>query len=883
MINKTNLSAEQDMAANPNENVWVQANAGTGKTSVLVQRLLRILFRSFNNNSINSGVLCLTYTNAGASEMRNRILNKFRDWAISSDTELTELLNGIRTGQKKPDDLSQARNIFYHYIDNPDVLKIKTIHSFCEEILHRFPLEAGVSPAWKLISDTNQKILLRDNFHNLINYSKQPAINEAFAHIVGRISETKFDELLRILTDQYKQFFQVNNISEYRQQFIDNIKYFLNITNVKNTEIPKENLMQLLEMAESEQNQSKTPKKYITNIINLTKQYIDNTINFEEYKNAYLIKNGTKNTNVSKKDFLVPEQDRVYNINQQNQNEQIFNDTVALFDLSAAFAENYKKLKYNRNLLDFDDLILYTKQLFSSPDAMGWVLSQLDLQIGHILVDEAQDTSPQQWDIMKMLSGDFFTTGNKSENNRSLFVVGDTKQSIYGFQGADPNVFAHSRQEIAENIQENYRTIQEIPLTQSFRSANAILKTVDMFFGDNKIHELSGFINNKHTCFRTNANGLVELNKFASSKEDVQDSENKLSADMARKTYIKNISDKIENLVKTDGYSEKDIMILVQRRNPFVSPIIRELKSRNINVAGSDRIVLPEYPAIRDFLNLTRFCLNNSDDYSLCCALKSPFYRLKEADIYKICKLRTETKNTDKTATVFNVLKYIYPEIYNEISEILEKSKILAPYSFFMYLLTTHNYRTKMIAALGNQIIDPLEEFLTICLSYERTQPGNLHHFIKWFITSGSEIKRDMDSNAGLRIVTIHGSKGLESPIVFLIDTIRTPIDKPEKIIKIRPQNTNHNEFKNFWLWLPEKSNSERAQVATDESLAGQIAEYYRLLYVAMTRARDRLYIYGFGTTKNPPEIAWHTKLTEILSENADTIKEDDMIRVYNE
>jgi ATP-dependent helicase/nuclease subunit A len=191
-----------------------------------------------------------------------------------------------------------------------------------------------------------------------------------------------------------------------------------------------------------------------------------------------------------------------------------------LFDLSVAFAQNYKALKLERNLMDFDDLILYTRKLFGKPDVMGWVLSQLDTQISHILVDEAQDTSPEQWDILKMLTGDFFINGETAGKNRSLFVVGDTKQSIYGFQGADPKAFAESRETISENIKQNLRSINEIPLTQSFRSANAILKTIDKFFSDEQIHNLTGFINNEHKCFRNDINGLVEIHPIVSSKDE---------------------------------------------------------------------------------------------------------------------------------------------------------------------------------------------------------------------------------------------------------------------------------------------------------------------------------------------------------------------------
>ena len=358
----------------------------------------------------------------------------------------------------------------------------------------------------------------------------------------------------------------------------------------------------------------------------------------------------------------------------------------------------------------------------------------------------------------------------------------------------------------------------------------------------------------------------------------------KKSTAVARKEYLCNIADKIQTLIHDDKFSPNDIMILVQRRNPFAGPLVKELKSRGIDVAGNDRIILPEFPAIRDMLNLVRFCIDNTDDYSLCCTLKSPFYSLNEQNIFNICKIKNNAnKNSEKTISVFEVLKEKEPKIYNDLCEIITMSKTLEPYSFFTQVLNKNNHRKKMIAALGTQIIDPLEEFLTICLAYERTQPGTLRHFIKWFITGGSEIKRDMDTSSGVRIVTVHGSKGLEAPVVFLIDTITTPKDKSEKVFVIESdsKDINTNKF-NTWLWTPQKSNSENVSSVAELSTNKKIAEYYRLLYVAMTRARDRLYIYGFTTNKNPAEISWHTQLTNILSNYAGAKINDEAIRIEN-
>ena len=862
------FSNAQNIASNPSENIWVQANAGTGKTTVLVRRLLRILFRNGEfNNDIAPGILCLTYTNAAAGEMRNRILEQLRQWAMADDTALTELLDGItENNPATKQDLAYARRVFFMYIDNPEVLKIKTIHSFCEEILHRFPLEAGISPSWSLVSGTAQTVLLQDSFDSMIKQSFSGVSNmqntlNAFYRIIDIKSEHFLDELRELLLSRYRSFFQVEDVNQYRKYFIETTKKLLNIDDAIDASVKPDYLIDIVKKAEDIQKTSKKPAQYIQNIIDLTKQYIDNTVNFEKYKSAYLTNDNTIIKNVLKNDFLVEEANRVYKVQQNTLNTTIFNDTIALFDLAMDFANTYRKIKQERNLLDFEDLILYTQKLFSKPDVMGWVLSQLDISLSHILVDEAQDTSPQQWNILRSLAGDFFTDGD-TKNNRSLFVVGDTKQSIYGFQNADPYAFAASRDAIAEQIQQNYRTIHEVALDQSFRSVKPILDTVDCFFGCPEILQKTGFYNNTHKCFRINDKGFVEIHDtFKCDKTGID--KNKL--------YVNTIADKIEDLVKA-GRDPKDIMVLVQKRGAYVDLLSNALKKRGIDIAGNDRIKLPEFSAIKDMLYLTRFCLDNSDDYSLCCLLKSPIYQLKERDIFDLCKI----KNNAKTLTIFDVLKDKRTDIYEDLIDIIDKSKNLAPYSFFTYVFNKNDTRKKFISTLGKQVIDPIEEFLTMCMAYERTQPGTLRHFIKWFITGDSEIKRDMDASQGVRIMTVHGSKGLASPVVFLIDTLTFP--KPEMILNA---NYLHNN-KPYDVWLWKTTTSETLQPIIDKNKADQIAEYYRLLYVAMTRTRDELYIYGCDMDR-APDMVWHKQLWDVFGNKKELFVNEDTLRITND
>ena len=866
MKQKEEFSDAQLAASNPSENIWVQANAGTGKTKVLVLRLLRILFRdALYNKNDTSGVLCLTYTNAAAGEMRDRILKELHEWATANDKKLSELLESVVENSVPTEkDLALARKIFYTYIDNPDMLKIKTIHGFCEEILHRFPLEAGISPTWSLVSGSAQTVLLDAAFNRMIKNSGNTLSNtlDAFNQIIKLKSEYFLNDLRELLIGHYRAFFLVKDVNKYREYFINTIQSILDVTYPIDLSLNYEHLSSIIEYAKQIEKESKKPAQYVLNIINITQQYIDKTVDFEKYKDLYLTKQNSVDKKFFKDDIFSVEANRVYNIQQHLLNEKIFQNTVALFDLAMDFANTYKTIKQEHSVLDFEDLILYTQKLFEKPDVMGWVLSQLDVSLSHILVDEAQDTSPQQWNILRNLSGDFFTDGD-TKNNRSIFVVGDTKQSIYGFQNADPRAFAASRQAIAEQIKHNYRTIKEVSLDQSFRSTKPILDTVDCFFDCPDVVNATGFYNNKHKCHRIDVPGIVEIHDTFKCDE---------TGTTKNKLYVNMLADKIEYLLKTKDISPKDIMVLVQKRGAFVDLLSTALKKRGIDIAGNDRIKLPEFSAIKDMLYLTRFCIDTVDDYSLCCVLKSPIYRLKERNIFELCR----AKNIDKNLTVFDVLHDLYPDIYKDLSDIIDQSKKLAPYSFFTYVLNKNNNREKIISALGKHVIDPLEEFMTMCLAYERTQSGTLYHFLKWFITGDSEIKRDMDASTGVRIMTVHGSKGLDSKIVFLIDTLTFP--KPNQILNI---NHLHNN-KNYDLWLWKTGNSAILESIVDKSTQDEIAEYYRLLYVAMTRAKDELYIYGCEMDR-APEMVWHKQLWNVFCSAKELFVDKNTIRITND
>ncbi len=878
MDKKIVFSPSQDNAADPQKNVWVQANAGTGKTSVLTKRLLRILFRT--SDVTKSGILCLTYTKIAVAEMRNRILKELKNWILKSDEELMELLDDVAINKPVTlDDVAHARKIFFTYIDNPDILKIKTIHSFCEEILHRFPVEAHISPTWQVVTGADEKALLWDCFVEMMSDASDARTEAAFSHIMGCMSEYSLNNLSGLISQHNKDFYNVSDFEQYREYFIGEVKKYLEISEPVSDEIPVADLQNIIATLDAKINAPKVTKKVLeenTKWKQRIQDYINGNVDFEEYRGNFMQKNNGAAKNI-KLDILLPEQDRVCKLYKYQEHKTVLDDTIALFDLSAAFAKKYRDVKASKNLLDFNDLIINTYKLLSNRETMGWVLSQMDVSISHILVDEAQDTGGLQWDILRMLTEDFFDEGDTTDLPRSLFVVGDIKQSIFRFQGAEPTAFIHSRDEIAAQIKNAKRAINNITLDENHRSLPSVLYAVDKFFDDADVQEFSGFENQRHYAGREKKDGLgcVELHKMIA-----RGITGETTAD-----FIKTISEKIKSILDTGKYAPKDIMVLLQRRDPFADLLITRLKKMGIAVVGSDKITLPQFPAIRDLLNLIRFCLDNADDYSLCCVLKSPLYRFSERKIYDLCKLKNKINDENKKlskpkTTVFQILQNFDNATYSDLLQVLDWGKKLAPYSFFSAVLQNNNNRQKMIAALGEQIIDPLEEFMTICLSYERTQSGTLKEFLKWFVTGGSEVKRDMEAATGVRILTVHSSKGLETPVVFLIDTHR--IYMSENILPLPIKK--HPTYATPYLWS-RNSNAHTDVLDFARSTFDFVKkqEYFRLLYVAMTRARNELYIYGYNPDKNPNQKSWHYNLWRVFSQLCNAPDDQEYIRIEHD
>jgi ATP-dependent helicase/nuclease subunit A len=527
-----------------------------------------------------------------------------------------------------------------------------------------------------------------------------------------------------------------------------------------------------------------------------------------------------------------------------------------------AMRDDYQAAKRLRGVLDYDDLIIKTRDLLHEPGAAAWVLYKLDGGIDHVLIDEAQDTSPEQWEIVRKLTEEFFAgQGREHEQIRTIFAVGDEKQSIFSFQGADPSQFDINRRHFAQAISGADQKLHEVPLITSRRSAPEILTFVDRVFESEAARAgltVSGSTI-VHRAHRETAKGGIEFWPALVPEEEEEvdyyapvDTVQKespvarLAALMANK-----IAEWLKTKVRLPGHEHpiapRDIMILLPRREPFGSEVIRQLKLRRIPVAGADRVRLTEQIAAMDLIALGRFVLQREDDLNLAALLRSPLCGLSEEELFRLAHDR---KSDLWSAIVARQAEFA--AAHGFLSAMLERADYAPPFEFYSHALTALGGKEKLLARLGLESADAIEEFLSLTLTHERAHSPSLEGFLDWLERGAIEIKRDMEHGRDeVRVMTVHGAKGLEADIVILPDTTALP-EPPSR----KGQLLYHGNSVLFPLAdadAPEIVKQAKAR-AEEETLN----EHRRLLYVALTRARDRLYVCGFESKKGVRDGSWY-------------------------
>lgn len=876
-------SAQQRMASDPKVSVWVEASAGTGKTKVLSDRVLRLLLSGVNPSKI----LCLTYTKAAAVEMSTRIADKLSKWAVISDDELkSELSKLLGEDELSKEIIEQARRLFALLLDAPGGMKIQTIHSFCQEILKRFPLEAKISPYFEVMDDRTAKEALDDIKQKLLQKIEQypdGKTAQALAYITTKVSEFSFPSIMNALTEKRSQITRLLTGLGGVEGLIAQVAKRLGLSvgtkpeQIVSEYFDKMNIEAVLALAEAMSFGSATDQQKA----NVLRQSVKNR-DYEKYNSIFLTTEGYPRKTIATKTVVASlnecaqealgEAERLVALNEKIAAANLLASTTAVLYLAEDLLKAYNTFKKLNSKMDYEDLIVQTKELLENPGVAEWVLYKLDGGIDNILIDEAQDTSPDQWAIVEAITNEFFCSKNDNERTRTVFVVGDRKQSIYSFQGADQKEFEKMRLHFLSKKNEGTE-FKEINLEVSFRSTAAILDAVNCIFAD-EISKQGVAPKGQtvwHTPSRIGEAGKVEIWPLVEAEKGenpdvwlppvervaVESTSSKLAKMIAEKIK-KKVSEKEFLISQNRPLKYRDFMILVQRRNSFVDELVRACKNVGVEIAGADKINLLEQIAIQDLLALGKFVLLPDDDLTLAEVLKSPLFGLDDDDLLMLCYGRGKQSLWQRIKANNN-----YVHVVDRLKTLLMLADGMRPFEFYQVVLSQFRGREKFIARLGHEAEDGLDEFVNLTLAFEREHIPSLQMFIDWIVKDEVQIKRELEQSDvdAVRIMTVHGSKGLQAPIVILPDTVRVKDIKNEAGLLMGKDIL-------FYPFCSSDYEQNCKKIKEDEKTLS-LEEYHRLLYVALTRAEERLCICGCQKTRKASEDSWYNLCQEALKKIA--------------
>lgn len=867
---------QQRKAANPKRSVWVEASAGTGKTKVLSDRVLRILL----SGVAPAKILCLTYTKAAAVEMSSRIAGRLSKWAVAGDdelhAELSALLGSLPENRKDYAGLeAMARKLFAVLLDTPGGMKIQTIHSFCQEILKRFPLEAKISPYFEVMDDRSSADALEEIKRSLllkIESDPESRTAQALAYLTRKVSEFKFPEIMGSIAFNRSKIARVFSAYPRIEELIGELAGRLGIMESEDEEslvesfFAKAEIPVLKQIMEAWLKGSSSEAKKAA-VLAMVLEQTEMPLYYNEYKSLFLKDNGEPYAKAGTKDAVAfyPDLPEVFAAEacrlQELENKltvvRVFASTKAVLYLAEDLIKGYEHYKKLHSKMDYEDLIVVTRNLLENKTVADWVLFKLDGGIDNVLIDEAQDTSPNQWAIIRSITEEFFAGEGMRDKVRTVFAVGDRKQSIYSFQGADPKEFEKMRHYFSERSQ----NFDEVHLDVSFRSTAAILDSVNNVFADG--YAKKGVVlegqDITHVPFRIGDGGRVELWELVEPLEgENQDAwrppVERKSGDSTSSRLARQIALKIKSLVENGEILAsqnrplryKDFMILVQRRNSFVEELVRECKNAGVNIAGIDKIKLLEQIAIQDLIALGKFLLLPTDDLTLATILKSPLFGLDDDDLFKLCYNRG-------AASLWNRLGRMpeYREAYACLQELSEMADYVRPFELYAHVLAKQEGRKKFVERMGFEVEDGLDEFVNLTLAFEQEHVPGLQNFIAWIAKDEIEIKRELEQSDAdaVRIMTVHGSKGLQAPVVILPDTVRVANVKKEG-------GMLWDDL--FYFPLSSKDYDTTCSRIKQKEAESQSEEYKRLLYVALTRAEDRLCVCGYRKKNKAKDESWY-------------------------
>jgi ATP-dependent helicase/nuclease subunit A len=873
------LRDPQRTAADPALSAFVRANAGSGKTKTLIDRVARLLLEGAKPETI----LCVTYTKAAAAEMQRRLYDRLGRWSVERDEALTRQLADLEGRTPASYDaarLSTARALFAKALETPGGLKIQTIHAFCEKLLRRFPLEAGVSPGFRVMDDSASAAVAAAARAAVARYclTHDDAVAQAYARLSIELDFGAFQQMFRdfegrrgkleaffareggvaggvawaagacgTAVDETPDAIEAQALRDFDAGLWREAAAVLTLGGPKDQKCAA----QLAAVAERAQ---PTLAEMLAALF---------TEGGEGGAAKWCATTSGLKAHEGLRQRLLAEQGRLEMAREQVRAARVATGTADALRLAAAYLIAFTQAKADFGGLDFADLIEKAKGLLGSNAAAAWVLYKLDGGVDHILVDEAQDTAPDQWDIVRSLTGEFFSGEGRpraregSDLPRTLFVVGDEKQSIYSFQGADPDRLIAETSRYVQQILDAGRRAEAVPLQASWRSAEEVLGFVDAVFAAG-VPPIAQPLD--HPAMRVGHQGCVDLWPLFEDSDGEErtawtaplDVEGEASAN---KRLARAIACEIrESVTRGDAVYDRDVagdgwrparygdvLILVRRRGALFEEILRALKQEKIPVAGADRLALSSHIVFDDLLALARFALFPEDELTLAALLRSPFCDLTDDSLYALAHGRPASlwrtlqdrsgEQPDWTAAV------------DLLTWALEAGPVMAPFEFYAQALARkdalgRSMRARLLRRLGSEAEDALEEFLAQVLAAEQRGVHDLESLCDDFAALEITVKRELEGGRDeVRVMTAHGAKGLEAPIVFLPETTTQQTPRGSPLLE-----TEDGGF----LWCGSgKLDCEASADARALRIRKEEQEALRLLYVALTRARERLVICG--------------------------------------
>ena len=881
---------EQALASDPTASVFLSANAGTGKTKVLTDRVLRLLLAGAKAD----GILCVTYTRAAAAEMRNRIAARLAKWTVIPTAELTADLANMGVATPSQEMIRRARSLFAEILDNDNGPRVDTVHSFCQSILRRFPIEAGIAPNAVLADDVEQarlKAIARDTVLRALDdktidavatlaaHSDEANLEELLDGFLSRASDLDNPDLVTAVTKHFEDDLHVGDAASIAAMLGEIV-----------ATIDSEKL-RAVAMVLSESGVAGQMKRGAGMQAWLGLDHEGRCRQINLLTNALFGGSGpyservlsNKNIRQVMPDVVAVQQDAQDKLTQYLTaiaGQRCRELTEALYHYGTTFLTQYQSVKMVRGVLDYDDLIQVTNRLLDRSEAAQWVAWKLDNGIRHLLIDEAQDTSPAQWALLRKLSDEFFDDDPDAvgdEPARTIFAVGDFKQSIYSFLGADPSVMNRNREELAARAQSRDVAFRSLSLSVSFRSAGPVLDLVNASTAD--LPGIQDFVT--HRLARSTASGFIELwplTKTEQDKEEIAgfmpppiDTASGASA-IAAQQLARTVNEWIGTRQLSDGRPMQagDVLILLAKRDRFFEQVLTALQSEGVAVAGADRLKLEEQIEIQDLLALADVILLPEDDLQLAVLLKSPLIGLDEEMLFTLAHHRGD-------ASLFaRLMEHAgadspFGVAADRLSRWRGMADRMSVFAFYSQILLGGG-RTAFRARLGSAVSESLDHFLNLA---QNANHMGLAEFVANLRKTGGEVKRDLDAGQAdeVRVMTIHGAKGLEAPVVFLPDML-TGRSRTDPLVQAV-------DGRFLYMSPGAELRTGFLDQAKDAARATRDEEANRLLYVALTRARDAVVIGGWESRARTLKGSNYEHLSTILAEVPDvTISDDNIMRL---